>query len=348
MNCLRYSYDYAKEVSFPFFDTSDYKTMCKVYCDGGHYIAVPPSMPSEVRPRKRRARFSNDELDSIYYQALRSGLKGERLKAYVYDMYIDWLHTLTLFDNFVSERILLGTYYVDFIGDDLQDPCFLRDVRLFVNEFVNNKMKLIAQRKKRFRRKANINSWNYFVTFTYDDDKRDEESFRVALRKSLSNLHTRRGWVYMGVFERAPDTGRLHFHGLFYIPDGEMPGEVELRREYSTKRHKMTVTRVNTFFEEKFGRNDFSPISNADLKSGNTLTYILKYIEKTGDRIVYSRGIPSELEIPISDADVCVKIVDYVEKWILFDDVLDSFGGISDCFDSVSLIEDYNPYTITS
>lgn len=61
------------------------------------------------------------------------------------------------------------------------------------------------------------------MTITYDDSKHDEETFRSKLKKCLSNFHSRYCWRYMGVFERSP-SGRLHFHGLFWIPGGARGG----------------------------------------------------------------------------------------------------------------------------
>ena len=63
-----------------------------------------------------------------------------------------------------------------------------------------------------------MNRWNYFVTFTYDPKKHTAESFNKKLRKCLSNLHTRRGWKYMGVFEEGFENGTLHFQALLYVP----------------------------------------------------------------------------------------------------------------------------------
>ena len=127
----------------------------------------------------------------------------------------------------------------------------------------------------------------------------------------------------MGVFERAPVTGRLHFHALMNIPEGQMVGDIEERRDYSTKSHKMQLTHCNTFFESRFGRNDFAPISSGELRFGNTLKYILKYLEKSEERIIYSRGIPTEFLAVINDNDVICEVIDFVKKFILFDDVID-------------------------
>jgi queuine tRNA-ribosyltransferase len=39
-----------------------------------------------------------------------------------------------------------------------------------------------------------------------------------------------------------------------------MKGELAERKDYSTKNHRMQTTLQNTYFEARFGRNDFSPI----------------------------------------------------------------------------------------
>jgi len=127
----------------------------------------------------------------------------------------------------------------------------------------------------------------------------------------------------MGVFERAPETGRLHFHGLLYIPDGEIIGEINERTDYSTAKHTMQTTHENTFFEETFGRNDFCEVTEMELKKGQRINYILKYIEKTGERIVYSRGIPSEVYAKLGNDDIITEFTDFVTKYVLFDSVID-------------------------
>ena len=126
----------------------------------------------------------------------------------------------------------------------------------------------------------------------------------------------------MGVFENAPETERLHFHALMYIPDGEMIGSIYEKKDYNKKSGKMTVTRINTFFEYGFGRNDFRPVNEKEITHGNTINYLLKYISKSGEKIVYLRGIPSEVCIKIKDRDIAGEMFDYVEKVVLFDDVI--------------------------
>ncbi len=191
----------------------------------------------------------------------------------------------------------------------------------------------LFQRLKRFRRKAYLNKWNYFASFTYADGKCTEDEFRLRLKKAFSNLATRRGWKYMGVFERGEENNRLHFHCLLNIPKigcGELdaPGRFFQREKYSNKKHKMVETTVNSHFDEKFGDNDFSFIDEKILKVSNTINYLLKYIEKSGERIIYSRGIPTEIITKISNSEIVTKFFQSagkfvrVLKYVFFDDTI--------------------------
>ena len=278
----------------PWFDEwQQHNTFCKVYNDGGCYIAVPTSKVPKKHKARSYIRSSMDDLfDQLYLKAIKENVAKKDLKDY----------------------ILAG------LREAFPNAWGLVD---FVDRNITRVAKNLGARKKRFRRKAFLNPWNYFVTFTYDDELQSEESFKKRLRKMLSNLHTRRGWLYMGVFERAPETGRLHFHSIMYIPEGQMVGEIYERRDYSTKHHKMQITHPNTFFEAKLGRNDFEVLSDAELRRGTTMQYLLKYLEKTEERIIYSRGIPTEFTKIINDNDVICELVDFVTKFVLFNDVID-------------------------
>ena len=282
------------DYSFPWFeDYKQHNRFCKVYNDGSCYIAIPSDIV--VKPKRRRERmvnFMDDVFDQIYFKGIKENVAKKELREYI-----------------LSE--LRAMYPKDWTLADYVDRRLLQI------------SKNLAARKKRFRRKAFLNSWNYFVTITYDDELQDEESYKKRLRKSLSNFHTRRGWLYMGVFERAPETGRLHFHAIMYVPEGQMVGEIYERRDYSTKQHKMQVTHSCTFFEERFGRNDFERLSDAELRRGSTMQYLLKYLEKSCERIVYSRGIPTEIFKEINDNDIICEMVDFVTKYVLFNDVID-------------------------
>ena len=294
MDVLKFK-DVTPNKSFPWFEEySQHNFSCKVYHDGSGYVAVPVSNgPRKKKVISRPILYDIDYLfDELYLKAMRENVRKEHLSEFI-------------------KNGLLEVYPEEFGLDS------------FVEQSIKRKQKNLFQRKKRCRRKAFLNEWNYFVTFTYDSEKHTEESFRMKLRKCLSNLHSRRGWKYFGVPEYSPEEKRLHFHLVMYIPEGEMVGKIYERRDYSTKNHKMQVSHPNDYFERRFGRCDFTEISTTDLKRGTALNYILKYLEKSGERIIYSRGIPSDFIKEVSDEDIICEMIDFVAKYVLFDDCID-------------------------
>lgn len=193
------------------------------------------------------------------------------------------------------------------------------DAEGFVEKKLQDKRRALIARRIRFTRKAQLNDFNYFVTFTYDSQKHTEESFRKKLLYCLSHFHTRRGWKYMGVWERAPRTKRLHFHGLIYVPEGTMPGEMIEKRDYNLNTHRMQTTIQNTYFNERFGRSDFESVVRVPMMYDRAVGYILKYIEKTGEKLVYSRGTPMYLIADVEGKDVLTRMGEEGQKLLLFD-----------------------------
>lgn len=49
----------------------------------------------------------------------------------------------------------------------------------------------------------------------------------------------------------------------------------------------------------------------------------MKYIGKTNERIVYSRGVPDMIAKELPDSDLAAPMWDFVKKYVLFDDVVD-------------------------
>lgn len=280
-----------------FFD-NDYITEvpCKVYNDGGHFIAIPQkqghaAIPTTYKPERSAM---DDFFDVFYLEAVGSAERLSRSEklSYIQSRIMDKFPEITNCADYVAKRL---------------------------QRVENN----ILHRKKLCRRKAYLQQWNYWVTITYSDEKHDEQTFMRKLSKCLSNLHTRRGWNYIGVYERAPETGRRHFHALMYIPDGEMIGDIHEKTDYSRRLgHKQTI-RENTFFAENFGRNDFEEVNQGEFKNGGLVEYMLKYIEKTGERIKYSRGLKSYIFKTVKTVDFSAPISDeYCVKFVLFDDVI--------------------------
>ena len=120
---------------------------------------------------------------------------------------------------------------------------------------------------------------------------------------TLYHLSNRRNWRYIGAWERGEQGQRLHFHALAYIPDGQMPGVLEEHEDYSTKRHRRKKSIQNSFFNERFGRSDFSAVNNA-YEGADSIKYMLKYISKNDGKVVYSRGMKTYFISDILDEDI--------------------------------------------
>ncbi len=81
----------------------------------------------------------------------------------------------------------------------------------------------------------------------------------------------------------------------------------------------MQTTVQNTYFNERFGRSDFKSVdTNAVLD--DSLRYIMKYIEKSGERIMYSKGLPQFYVLDINEEDVVCRTGMEDKKLLLFDD----------------------------
>ena len=265
----------------------------KVYNDGEHYVGTRVVRRKGKRMPKKPANTAFDiAFDSLYFQAVRKGLRDEAMADYI---------------QAGLEKLYPAS----------------STLRKYILEKMDKKQRNLWKRIKRFKRKAAMYRWNYFVTFTYDPKKHTAESFRKKLRKCLANLSSRRGWKYMGVFEEGFENGTLHFHALLYVPENEMVGDIVERREYSKKRGEIYTRYANTFFDDAFGKSDFQELNPILLKRGGTLKYLVKYIVKTGEKIVYSRGIPAEVLLELAGSDIVGEYLDYVTKYVLFDDVID-------------------------
>lgn len=212
-----------------------------------------------------------------------------------------------------------------------------QEAELYVNTNLERKQRNLICRRLRMSRKANLQEFNYFVTFIYDNQKHTEASFRKKLQNDLSHFCSRKKWKYIGVWERSPKTERLHFHGIFYIPEGTMPGTLLAFNDYNFNTRKRQTVWQNTHFLERFGRCDFERFDDIHRK-GEALAYIMKYIEKSGEKIVYSRGLPMYFISDILEDDVLCRTGMEDQKLVLADDFL--------CFDEGVLIGSVGPEVI--
>lgn len=336
---------------------------CKVYSDGGHYIAIPHTT-RPYRPRRKpneevititeeiqseppaedTSAFSEDESAPVSPAEAGCGevcdkaekppqkadepVKVERqtTRRELFDeLYLKY-QSLPRYKRKAAILKRMRPYFQDEYG-----------ARLYVDTQMSRKIRNLIARRVRMVRKVNLQEFNYFVTFTYSNELHTEESFKKGLQTCLRNFCYRKGWKYIGVWERSPQKQRLHFHGLFYIPDGTMPNMQIDVIDYNFKAHRRQVSHQITYFNDRFGRSDFRPIEDRQMLGGS-IAYIVKYLEKTGEKIVYSRGLPQYFLSDIMDEDVVCPFGLEDKKLLLFDDFL--------CWDEGCLIGTVSKETI--
>lgn len=257
----------------------------KIYFDGSHYIGIP----KVVQPWKRRKQ-DKSKLKNETEEKVKEILKTSQAET-------------------KEKKVEEATQSINKSIKNLEKS------KEIVNRVLEKNERNRIVRLTRLYRKAYLQQWDYFCTFTYDSKKLSEEDFKVKFLNCIRHLSSRKGWKYIGVFERSPELNRLHFHGIFVIP--EMVGELIETKDYSTKNNRMQVAQQNTYFLEKFGRNDFSKIENNEVKS--TIRYMLKYIRKTGDKIIYSKHLQTFFVTDVLEDDVVCKTGNEDRKILLFD-----------------------------
>lgn len=305
----------------------------KVYCDGSHYIAIPhttrKTKPRITPPEEIIVIEENDERASESIPAAASETTCEDTSESE-DLAVEQPNVSEPSKRSVTKKEYFEELYLqsqsmpkgmrkNYIKKEML-PYFETDEQAeeYVVKNLERKQRNLIARKVRLWRKINLQKFNYFCTFTYDSALHTEETFRRKLKNYLRNLCYRKGWKYIGVWERSPEKNRLHFHGIFYIPDGTMRELVPIE-DYNLNTHKRQITYQNTDFNSRFGRSDFVAI-NSKLDLGEMMQYIIKYLEKTGEKLVYSKGLPQFFISDIMDKDVATTIGIDDKKLLLFDD----------------------------
>lgn len=324
----------------------------KVYFDGSHYIAIPhttrPTKMRRVAVEEKITVISSEEenfeiqeisehktpLVDIKREDGNDEITQEKSKKSV-KMTKKELFELLYAKNISLTRTQRKAKIIKEMLPYFDDE---KKCQEYVNRNIERKIRNLICRRIRMCRKANLANFNYFCTFTYDDKLHSEASFKKGIRTCLRNLCFRKRWKYIGVWERAPKTNRLHFHGLFHIPPEGMMGEIIKVRDYDTRSCKMRTTLQSSYFNSRFGRSDFEEIDNNERKLGNALAYLMKYIEKSGEKIVYSKGLPQYFISDIMDADIVCRIGQEDKKLLLFDDF--------NCWDEGVLIGKVSPEVI--
>ncbi len=309
----------------------------KVYFDGSHYIAIPHTERKNKRRRKREEEEiavvdkkkggSETQKATEPLTQQKTGENESQTKQSKSEpsekSEAQQVRTMTkkqLFEELYAKYIDLRKKERQRRIEQEMQPYFdnQEQAEEYVRTNMERKHRNLVCRRVRMARKARLANFNYFCTFTYNDEHHSEESFKKQLKICFRNLCNRKAWKYMGVWERSPEKKRLHFHGLFRVPKNGMVGELYEKTDYSTALHTMQTVNVNTYFEERFGRNDFKELNKRLL--GESLAYLMKYIEKSGEKIVYSKGMYQYFISDIMDGDVVSTIGQEDKKLLLYDD----------------------------
>lgn len=256
----------------------------KVYFDGSHYIGIPhtiqPWKRKKIKPKQKNK--TQEKVKELYKSE--TGTKKEK-----------------------TEKV------IEEIDKEIKNKEKSAEI---VNNVLEKEKRNKTVRLTRLLRKARLQEWTHFCTFTYDSSKLTEEKFRKKLLNCLRHLAHRKNWKYIGVFERSPVEKRLHFHGIFVIP--QMLGEIVETKDYSTKNHQMQVAHQSTYFLERFGRNDVRPIDKNGID--DSIKYLTKYIGKENEKIIYSKHLQTYFVTDILEEDVVCTIGQEDRKILLYDD----------------------------
>ena len=322
---------------------------CKVYSDGSHYIAIPHTTrlyKPRRKPKEEVITISEESTELQEQTEISAPLLGdapipleenndkdrgveqadggcEKEGTSVEKQSRERQMTRKeLFEELYEKNINLSRRQRRKAVLNGMRPYFKSEEALqnYVTAQFERKLRNLIARRLRMTRKVNLQDFNFFVTLTYSDELHTEESFKAGVESCLRNFCNRRGWKYIGVWERSPKKKRLHFHGIFYIPEGTMPGKMLDVEDYNFNTRKRQVTHQNTYFNEKFGRSDFEPLDMQNI--GSAIAYIVKYLEKTGEKIVYSKGLPQFFVSDIMEEDIVCPFGLEDKKLLLYDDFL--------------------------
>lgn len=215
----------------------------KVYFDGSHYIAIPHT----TRPTKRRPKPLEEKIVVVDKVEEENGSENDSERSKVE---VDILWTTTeeitnttekestteelksptssqpttremtrkeLFEELYekSKEMRKGERKRFIVNGMIEHFPNKERTEEYVTKNLERKLRNLICRRIRLWRKIHLQKFNYFCTFTYDSKKHTEESFRKSLKSCLSHFCSRKGWKYIGVWERSPEKKRLHFHGVF-------------------------------------------------------------------------------------------------------------------------------------
>ena len=318
---------------------------CKIYSDGGHYIAIPhttrPYRPRK-KPKEEVIAVAEEVAEKVQQPAVEQSAPSFEDAPMPLEETVSGIADCTEIANTLPEkptanRLMTKKELFEELYARYQSlPRYKRkaailkrmrpyfkteeEVTTYVEANMQRKQRNLISRRIRMTRKVNLQDFNFFVTLTFNSELHTEESFKAGVESCLRNFCNRRGWKYVGVWERSPKKKRLHFHGIFYIPEGTMPGKMLDMEDYNFHTRRRQITHQNTYFNEKFGRSDFEPLDMQNI--GSAIAYIVKYLEKTGEKLVYSKGLPQFFVSDVMDEDVVCPFGLEDKKLLLYDDFL--------------------------
>ena len=318
---------------------------CKIYSDGGHYIAIPhttrPYRPRK-KPKEEVIAVTEEVAEETQQPAAEQSAPSTEdapmpLEETVSDTVdcteiADTLPEMPTTNRLMTKKELFEELYAKYqsLPRYKRKAAVLKRMRpyfkteeeakTYVEANMQRKLRNLISRRVRMVRKVNLQDFNFFVTLTFNSELHTEESFKAGVESCLRNLCNRKGWKYVGVWERSPKKKRLHFHGIFYIPEGTMPGTMLDVEDYNFNTRKRQITHQNTYFNERFGRSDFEDLDKDNV--GSAVAYIVKYIEKSGEKLVYSKGLPQFFISDIMEEDIVCPFGLEDKKLLLYDDFL--------------------------
>jgi hypothetical protein len=171
----------------------------------------------------------------------------------------------------------------------------------------------VQRSKAIIREYAHCNDFNYFVTFTFDDEKIDRYDYNLIkqkLTRFFNNYKNKKqqNFKYLIVPEFHKD-GAIHFHGLLYIDEEEL-----------TENENGYLTWLR--YQKRFGYISLSKIVDKD----KTANYITKYVtkdialaEKYKNRYFCSSGLKKkELLIELPTLPDTFEKIDFFESEVAF------------------------------
>ena len=151
----------------------------KIYFDGSHYIAIPKENFPRKKVKSGKKRKTVSEEKEIFERAYKDSKKLPK-----------------------NERN-------EFINEKLKETILDTEKRTdFINQNNERKRNNNIKRNVRLMRKIRLQEWNYFCTFTYSDEILSPDDFREKLLNTLKHMVNRKGWKYIGAFERSPKNER--------------------------------------------------------------------------------------------------------------------------------------------